>query len=116
MFVCQLFADLRIKCIKRYCLNRPTSMLKLMELMTSTYVKEIEYLGIYVEKAFKGKNELYMNQLVIFFRYMCMCIPPISPVYCYMFCKPLKVKSMQISGTEATRTQIQPQNLKTGNN
>ena len=52
LFECQLYANLRIKYIKRYYWNRP-NMLKLKELMTSTNVKEIKYLGTFVEKAFK---------------------------------------------------------------
>ena len=54
---CQLFTDLRIKYLKRYYLTRP-NMLKLKELMSSTNVKEIKYLNIYVEKAFKIITEL----------------------------------------------------------
>ena len=55
---CQLFTDLRIKYLKRYYWTRP-NMLKLKELMSSTNVKEIKYLSIYVEKAFKIRTELY---------------------------------------------------------
>ena len=36
-------------------------MIKLKELMTSTNVKELKYLGTFVEKAFKVRNEFYMN-------------------------------------------------------
>ena len=41
-------------------------MLKLKELMTSTNVKEIKYLGLYAEKAFEVRNDFYTNQIVIF--------------------------------------------------
>ena len=57
---CQLFTDLRIRYLKRYYWNHP-NMLKLKELMSSTNVKENKYLSIYVEKAFKIRNELYMS-------------------------------------------------------
>ena len=59
-FECQLYANLRIKYIKRYYWNR-TNMLKLKELMTSTNVIKVKYLGTFVEKAFKFRNEFYMN-------------------------------------------------------
>ena len=55
---CKLFTDLRIKYLKTYYLTR-LNMLKPMELLSITNVKEIKNLSIYVEKAFKIRTELY---------------------------------------------------------
>ena len=58
--------------------------------MTSTNVKEIKYLGTFVEKAFKVRNESYeliCNFLLI---QVSVCVFSRSHQYIiYMFCKPL---------------------------
>ena len=60
-FECQLYADLRIRYLKRYVMYwNQHNMLKLKELMSSTNVMVIKNLGLYVEKVFKIRTEFYI--------------------------------------------------------
>ena len=59
LFEFLLYADLRIRYLKRYYWNRP-NMLKLKELMSSTNVMVIMNLSLYVEKAFKIRTDFHV--------------------------------------------------------
>ena len=56
LFEYHLYADLRIRYLKRYYWNGP-NMLKLKEVMSSSNAMVIKNLGLIIEKAFKIRTD-----------------------------------------------------------
>ena len=56
VIICSLYKDLRTKYIKRYYWQRP-NMLKFLELLATKNITIIKNLSIFIEKAFKLRDQ-----------------------------------------------------------